>query len=193
MGANQVDYGAEKQLHNQVKTMQYTIANQDSEIAYIKEKLASFETVLDSTHDEMAKLIAQAKSAVKKSSGTVETRVQAIEKNSEKIVSDLKTFKKQTNDLSKLLGELQTSLKEKEELLSLQAEQMKELEQAMRLLAQALQAKSTATTTSGTYQVKPGDTLDKIAKELNTTVASIKAENNLQKDIIHPGQKLKIP
>jgi lipoprotein-anchoring transpeptidase ErfK/SrfK len=42
------------------------------------------------------------------------------------------------------------------------------------------------------YDVKPGDSLDKIAKEFNTTVELIKKSNNLSSDIIRAGQKLRI-
>lgn len=43
------------------------------------------------------------------------------------------------------------------------------------------------------YTVKSGDTLGKIAKKHNTTVAAIKKANGLRSDMIRPGQKLKIP
>lgn len=42
------------------------------------------------------------------------------------------------------------------------------------------------------YEVKPGDTLEKIAKELGTTVELIKKANNLASDIIRVGDKLKV-
>lgn len=43
------------------------------------------------------------------------------------------------------------------------------------------------------YRVKRGDTLAKIAKKFKTTVSEIKRLNRLKKNIIYPGQKLKIP
>jgi lipoprotein-anchoring transpeptidase ErfK/SrfK len=42
------------------------------------------------------------------------------------------------------------------------------------------------------YQIKPGDTLGKIASQYNTTVELIKKANNLKSDIIIPGKYLKI-
>ncbi|MFH1395066.1 MAG: L,D-transpeptidase family protein [Candidatus Omnitrophota bacterium] len=42
------------------------------------------------------------------------------------------------------------------------------------------------------YEVLPGDTLYKIAKNFNTTVELIKKTNGLEKDLIRPGQRLKI-
>ena len=42
------------------------------------------------------------------------------------------------------------------------------------------------------YEVKPGDSLAKIAKKFGTTVALIKRSNHLRRDLIRAGEKLKI-
>jgi murein DD-endopeptidase MepM/ murein hydrolase activator NlpD len=44
-----------------------------------------------------------------------------------------------------------------------------------------------------TYTVKPGDTLDKIADKLDTTVAELKTANKLKSNAIQPGDELKGP
>lgn len=45
---------------------------------------------------------------------------------------------------------------------------------------------------STVYEVKPGDTLSRIAEEFGTTVEMIKKANDLKNNIIHPKQKLKV-
>ena len=44
---------------------------------------------------------------------------------------------------------------------------------------------------AGSYQVKSGDTLDKISKANNTTVQHLKSQNHLTSNLIFPGQVLK--
>ncbi len=43
------------------------------------------------------------------------------------------------------------------------------------------------------HEVKPGDTLTRIAHQHNVSVKAIRSANNLKTDRIHAGQKLKIP
>ncbi|MCK8817395.1 peptidoglycan DD-metalloendopeptidase family protein [Natroniella sulfidigena] len=43
------------------------------------------------------------------------------------------------------------------------------------------------------YQVRSGDTLERLAREYNTTVRRIREENDLRTDRIIPGQKITIP
>lgn len=50
----------------------------------------------------------------------------------------------------------------------------------------------TITAKSIPYEVKPGDSLTKIAKEHKTTVELLRRSNGIVKDMITPGQKLKV-
>lgn len=50
----------------------------------------------------------------------------------------------------------------------------------------------TVTAQSELYEIKPGDTLVKIAKQFNTTVELIAKSNNLSSDRIIPGRKIKV-
>ncbi|MFF2289482.1 C40 family peptidase [Peribacillus butanolivorans] len=66
--------------------------------------------------------------------------------------------------------------------------------QSIRVSGQASTTSSTAknSSSSDTYTVKSGDTLDKIAKAHKTTVQKLKSKNKLTNNLILPGQVLKI-
>ncbi len=182
-------------LNRSVQNMSYNISNQDKELAYLKQKIQNQESTLDSMHNEVSSLIKAAKESQKSTGAEVSTKLKGMEKNIDKLVSDLKQFKKHANETSSSFKEIQKTLAEQQEITSLQARQIKELETALRHIATALQTKASDSIidSNGMYHVKSGDTLDKIAKAHGTTIDAIKKENNLSKDIIYPGQKLQIP
>jgi len=183
---------ATSHLEKQIKVLEYRLSGQDQELAFVKERLKSFETVVEAQEQEVSRLLTQAKDSIKKASSRGSEQASAQASAIEKLVLDLKAFKKQTNDLAQIVSELQKQSKEKDEVIANQATAIKELENALRLLASAMQSKTDASHTKA-YEVKSGDTLDKIAKEHRTTVSAIKLENAMQKDKIFPGQKLQIP
>lgn len=51
---------------------------------------------------------------------------------------------------------------------------------------------ATATPKTENYEVKPGDSIAKIAKQYNTTIELIKRSNNLVSDMIRVGQRLRV-
>ena len=66
--------------------------------------------------------------------------------------------------------------------------------QAIRVSGQAISTDTNASksNSSGTYTVKPGDTLGQIAKAKNMTLQQLKSVNRLSGSLIFPGQVLKI-
>lgn len=57
----------------------------------------------------------------------------------------------------------------------------------------ALLFSPTVTDLDALHEVKPGDTLGKIASAHGTTIEFVKKANHLAGDVIRPGQKLKVP
>lgn len=182
------------ELQRSVQNMSHSISNQDAELAHLKQKILNQESTLDSMHTEVSALIKAAKEAQKSTGVQVDTKLKSMEKNIDKLVSDLKQFKKHANESGDSFAEIQKKLTHQQEISSLQAQQIKELESALRNIASALQTKTgVEKSAAGEYRVKAGDSLEKIAKEHSTTIEAIRRENNLTKDTIYPGQKLQIP
>lgn len=57
----------------------------------------------------------------------------------------------------------------------------------------AVTTQTVSTNTTGSYVVQRGDTLFRIARRYGVTVAALKAANGLTRDLIYPGQVLRIP
>lgn len=54
-------------------------------------------------------------------------------------------------------------------------------------------SKKRSSSAGGSYTVKQGDTLYRIALNHHTTVSRLKSTNGLTSDLIHPGQQLTLP
>ena len=87
-----------------------------------------------------------------------------------------------------------------EKMIEIQNSNIENLQGALSSLMNALQAKEIPSEKSiaetgpvKIYQVKSGDSLEKIAKQNQTNIKKIKELNNLTGDQIIIGQKLKLP
>ena len=183
-------------LTRSLQNLSYTVNNHEQEIGNLRQRIQNQEVTLESMHSEVSSLIKAAKETQKQTGTQVDTRLKGMEKNLDKLVADLKQFKKHANESTSSFSDLQKKLQQQDEIIALQSQQIKDLETALRSIANAMQVKVSggdAKDAPGTYRVKSGDTLEKIAKDHATTIDAIKKENNLQKDTIYTGQKLQIP
>lgn len=125
--------------------------------------------------------------------------LQALEKkwaNSEKLstaeAEERQELKSHAKETTAALIQCKARLEELErELIASQRrfEEIGKLKENIEHLVQTLRAGGSYKT----YKIKPGDSLEKIAKSFKTSVEKIKKLNGLQQDLIVTGQELKIP
>jgi LysM repeat protein len=94
---------------------------------------------------------------------------------------------KQSEDVQKLL----THANETTMALTQFKERIQELEGE--LLSQHRKFDQNSKQFAKTYKVRPGDSLEKIARAHNTSVEKVKKANRLESDRIVPGQQLTLP
>ena len=143
--------------------------------------------------EEISKLIKATKELTSSQAASTDAKVQKVEKNLEKLVSDMKQFKTHSNETNDLVKELQKAVTQTQENSHLQMRQVEGLETALKSLAKAMQADTKSASSPKSYRVKKGDNLEKIAKEFQTTASAIKELNGLSSSTIRLDQELKIP
>lgn len=114
---------------------------------------------------------------------SIESRIAAIEKKQEKITTDLHQLSGHANQTTNALSILE-----------------KEIEKTTQKIQEISQLKSTLNSISkaigtggNTHKVTRGDTLEKIARRYNTSIANLKQMNGLTSNTIIVGQELKVP
>jgi LysM repeat protein len=176
-------------LADDVSPLAHRLKNCEIELDMLKNNAASQEQSREALEKEMRALLKATKQTLQ---DTKEGGVQGqktVENALDKLTQDCKQLKAHGNELSKSLNELSKTVQEIKGAQKQQAQAIKELEQALRAITMAMGGGDSK---PGSYTVKPGDSLGKIAKTHGMTVAELKELNQIQGSSIHPGQQLQV-
>lgn len=123
---------------------------------------------------------------------TLEKKWAAIEKTKEKEVQELERLVSHANETAASLAQFKSRFQELEEEIVSQNRRFDDLSKvknSIETLAKGMQEESL----KGSYKVRAGDSLEKIARKHQTTVEQLKKLNRLDQDLIVVGQEIKIP
>lgn len=118
----------------------------------------------------------------------LEKKIAQLEKVHERTVADLRHL----NHLSGQTAEALSEYKDKCQDLDQRFDELAKLKGTLTSISKSLAAKPAETSTA-TYRIQPGDSLEKIARRYNTTVETLKKLNRLENDRIIVGKDLNVP
>jgi LysM repeat protein len=192
-----------KELRDSVDDMRHESNNHELELKMLEEKIANQESIIDSLRQQMTNSNLAQKDLIKGNVSSTETKIEGLDKSIKGLVGDLRILKTHANDTAALLTQYTQRLSVLEKNLEIQNQNLDNMQIAIQSTMEALSIKdssytmdkgiTTSTSGSKTYRVKPGDSLEKIAKASQTTISAIKELNGLSSDRIIVGQKLKLP
>ncbi|MDR2540094.1 MAG: LysM peptidoglycan-binding domain-containing protein [Chlamydiales bacterium] len=168
------------------KTREYSPSSYELqlEIANLKHQIRTFEVDMQLMEE---KINAQ-KPSDPMDCMALQSRMQMQENIIDTLSSEIKTLKKDTQQLLEHLNKINTQLITHEKGL----QNVSELKNVLADLLKKIHS-STIKTGVKSYKVQAGDSLEKIAKLHHISVEGLKANNKLIKDTIFPGQELQIP
>ncbi|HNA62095.1 MAG TPA: LysM peptidoglycan-binding domain-containing protein [Rhabdochlamydiaceae bacterium] len=108
-------------------------------------------------------------------------KIAALEKTVEKMSADLRSLMAYATQTTASLSQYRDRITE----LDRKLEEIGKLRSTLSQISRSSQEKI--------YRVKPGDSLEKIARQHSISIEALKRENNLNSDRINIGQELKIP
>jgi LysM repeat protein len=120
-----------------------------------------------------------------------EKKIGSLESTHDSGVQDLQQLTSHANETRAALSQFKNRIAELEQEIQ---SQNRRFEQVAKLKGQLENlSKNTSASDKKIYKVRPGDTLDKIARFHQTSVERIKKANDLNQDLIVVGQELMIP
>lgn len=188
-----------EEIFNLIDDMKVVTNNHESELNMFQEKLTNQEVALDDLWKQINELTQGSKDRMR-------SVVEQLEMKFANLESSLNTYNDEfvsiKNDLHQITQQ-KNKIHALEKMVEVQNQNVEHLQAALQALMDALQIKDVSVLSDdpyralplgAIYQVKPGDSLEKIARKNNTTVSKLKEINHLNdKDLIIVGQKLRIP
>ncbi len=189
-----------EELHNLIDDIKYEAANHETEMRMLQEKLGNQEIAVDSLWKQLNDASVVNREKIRDALEQVEMKLANLEGSSSSSLKDIDYLKSHLNEVSQQKQKI-THL---EKVVEVQNQNIEHLQAALQALMDALQIKDVSVLTDDhyhplssapVYQVKAGDSLEKIARKNNTTVSKLKEINHLtgSNDLIIVGQKLKLP
>lgn len=178
----------QRTLRETLGDIDHDIRNHDAEIRSVKEKLLNHEVIIEA----LQKLVRKTKEETQGSNSGQADRVVQVEKALKGVSADIKQLHEHANKLAEAMNGYKEHLATIEGKITLQGKNAEHLQLAMRSLIDALEL-DIDTGDGSFYTIKSGDSLGQIALDHKTSIKKIKELNNLKKDTIRVGQKLRMP
>ncbi|MCB1107586.1 MAG: LysM peptidoglycan-binding domain-containing protein [Chlamydiia bacterium] len=175
-------------VRTEVEDIKHDLNTYEIEHHVIEGKLIDQEQVIATLKQQIAELKSGKLDSFVQELQNLEKKLQQISKKQDKIVTDIRQLSAHANDTTTALAQYKDKIAQFEKAIQGQNLQLKEItkiKEGITKLAQAEEGK--------VYIVKGGDSLEKIARDHNTTVEKIKQLNGMTSDLIVIDQRIQLP
>ena len=176
------------EMRTEIGDLKHALQSQRTEVQILQERLSDQENLAKNAqrnkpqHDQVPSQIA-----------ACERKLLAVEKSLEKLSSDLRGLNKHAEQTSQSLASFKDKILSCQKELAIHKqslENVSQLKTTLGQISQAIETRSSAKPSS--YKVKPGDTLEKIARHNSISIAALKRLNHISQDRILVSQELKV-
>lgn len=191
-------------FQNAIEDLKHETANHEAEMRRFDEKFNNQEVAIDALWKQFNDANVAQREKLREGTQQLEAKLANLEIALLASNGEIENLKKHLNESANTVSHYKQRVATLEKVIEVQNQNLEHVETAMNALLDAFQIKDIALHTEDpfhalakglVYQVKAGDSLEKIARKHNTSVAKIKELNRLteQNDLIVVGQKLKLP
>ncbi|CDZ79829.1 autolysin [Candidatus Rubidus massiliensis] len=181
-----------RETKDSIDELRHELQNQEIEMKRFEEKLSNHDLTLDSMRQQLLDKTNTAKEFASDKANFLETKINQLEQQNKNFLADLKSFKTFSQESAAVLNQTKSKINELEKIIDKQNENIENIQLALKNIIEVMQGKSSSSS-SKSYKVKNGDSLEKIAKFHQTTIQALKEANHLTNDKIIVGQTIQIP
>lgn len=162
-----------EEMKTEIADLRHSLHGTEVELKLLEEKFESREMETASPKNDVAAL---------------QRKIALLEKTIDKMNGELKSLMTYANQTTTSLSHYRDQIQEIDRKLG----EVSKLRSTLSQMSKTYSAPETPSSDKN-YRVKPGDSLEKIARKFNTTADTLKKDNKLTSDKIVIGQELTIP
>lgn len=176
-------------IREKLFNLQHELSNQATELRMFEERVDNQETIIANLRQQVQNATQTNRELLKSNSNSFENKIDTLDTSNKGLIADLQQLKTHANDTVAALAKCQQRLQELEQSAAQQNQNIVHLQSALQGIVEALGVKDN----QKSYQIKSGDSLEKIAKAHSTTIKAIKELNQMTNDKIVVGRTIQIP
>lgn len=185
---------AMRQVKSDQEDIKYQLSSLEIELQVLEGKIVGQEADLNDIRHKFLENSQLHRTHVDDRLTEIDNKLTSLQNSEAKNKVDVTQLRKQTDDMYESLVQFKSKIDANEQLLQQQTRYIESLKGTVSTLIKLVEEKQPLLPTNAImYTVRPGDSLQRIAKEHETTVDHLKALNHLSSDLIVVGQKLQLP
>lgn len=173
-------------VRTEVEDIKHDLNTYEIEHHVIEGKLIDQEQTIATLRHQVAELKSGKLDSFVQELQNLEKKLHQISKKQDKIVADIRQLSSHANDTTTALAQYKDKIAQFEKAIQVQNVQLSEIKKIKEGISKLTEGEKT-------YTVKPGDSLEKIAREHNTTVDTLKKVNKMTTDLIVVDQLINLP
>lgn len=176
-------------VRTEVEDIKHELNTYEIEHHVIEGKLIDQEQTISSLRQQIAELKSGKLDSFVQELQNLEKKLQQVSKKQDKIVTDIRQLSTHANDTTTALSQYKDKIAQFEKAIQGQNLQLQEISKIKEGITKLAEEESS----NKTYRVKSGDSLEKIARDQNTSVEELKHLNQMTTDLIVIDQLINLP
>lgn len=179
-----------REMRSQIEDFKYQLNKYEVELQIVEGKADSQGSTLNQVRQDLSKLNENDSNFVESTFALYDKKIEKLEGMEESLKKDLLLLKEHTQELITSLSQFKQKIDSNESQLSDQKRFIEHLKTSVEAVMKYVEGPKDA---DGVYYVvQPGDSLERIAKENQSTTEQLKDLNHITSDLIVVGQKLRL-